>query len=110
MSTTAADERITRSSGNIFRDLGRPEPELLLLKAQLAAQIGEAIARRGWTQTEAAANFGVDQPRVSHLMRGHLSGFSTDALLGYLKRLDVRVNVTLDDPVGTPHEHVLATV
>jgi len=110
VSTNITDDTITVSSGNVFRDLGRPEPELLLFKAQLADQVRVAIARRGWTQTQAADHLGVDQPRVSHLMRGHLAGFSTDALLAFLKRLDVVVNVTLEDPAGQPQDRVLLAV
>jgi predicted XRE-type DNA-binding protein len=108
--STSGDDRITYSSGNVFRDLGRPEPDLLLFKAHLAAQVVEAINRRGWTQAYAADQLGVDQPRVSHLMRGHLSGFSVDALLLYLKRLDVKLNVEIEDPVGDPAGKVLVTV
>jgi predicted XRE-type DNA-binding protein len=110
MSTLIDDERITPSSGNVFRDLGRTEPDLLLFKAHLAAHIAEAISRRGWTQEQAAARLEIDQPRVSHLIRGHLSRFSIDALLGYLKRLDVHMNLEIEDPVGEPAGKVLLTV
>jgi predicted XRE-type DNA-binding protein len=47
---------------------------------------------------------------VSHLIRGHLSGFSIDALMGYLKGLDVKMNVTLEDPVADSTERILVTV
>ncbi len=110
MSSTIDDERVTGSSGNVFRDLGRPDPELLLFKAHLAAHIAMAIERRGWNQTEAATRLGVDQPRVSHLVRGRLAEFSVDALLGYLKRLDVKMNVSLEDPADESSEKVLLTV
>jgi hypothetical protein len=43
-------------------------------------------------------------------MRGHLSGFSIDTLLGFLKRLDVKMNVSLEDPVGEPTDKVLLAV
>jgi len=75
------DEQITVSSGNIFRDLGRADSVLLMFKVKLAVQVSEAIERRGWTQTEAAEHLGVDQPRVSHLVRRQLSRFSVEALL-----------------------------
>jgi len=94
------DERVTPSSGNVFADLGRPDAELALLKAELAAAISQVIARRGWTQTEAAAHLGVDQPRVSHLLRGRLGQFSIEALLSYLIRLDLRVKVSVTDASG----------
>jgi predicted XRE-type DNA-binding protein len=77
---------------------------------ELATHIAEVINRRGWNQTEAAAHLGVDQPRVSHLLRGRLSMFSIDALLGYLKRLDVKMQFELEDPVGEPGGKVLVAV
>jgi predicted XRE-type DNA-binding protein len=108
--STPVDDCITVSSGNVFRDLGRPEPELLLFKARLAAQVAYAITRRGWSQAEAATHLEVDQPRVSHLLRGHLSRFSVDALLTYLKRLDVAVRVELEDPADAGANKILLAV
>ena len=110
MSRRNDDERITVGSGNVFRDLDLPDADLLLFKAHLAAHIAMAIQRRGWTQTEAAAHLSVDQPRVSHLVRGRLEAFSVDALLGYLKRLDVKMSVSLEDPADGSSERVMLTV
>ena len=76
--------KITRSSGNVFADLGLPAPEERLAKAKLAAEIARVIAARGLTQRAAARLMGIDQPKVSHLLRGRLAGFSTDRLLTWL--------------------------
>ena len=62
--------RITKSSGNIFADLGLRHPEQELLKAKLTLQIYRLIKRRGITQTEAGKILGIKQPHVSTLMRG----------------------------------------
>jgi len=105
-----SDEEIAVSSGNVFADLGRADAVLLLFKAKLAAHISAAIERRGWTQKEAAEQLGVDQPRVSHLVRGQLSMFSVEALLGYLIQLDVHVSVALADPVGQNQGSILLAV
>jgi predicted XRE-type DNA-binding protein len=83
---------------------------MLLFKAHLAAHVALVIARRGWTQSEAAKQLGVDQPRISHLVRGRLSEFSVDSLLGYLKRLDVKMSVSIEDPADASSETVLLTV
>jgi predicted XRE-type DNA-binding protein len=104
------DTKIIRSSGNVFRDLGRADADLLLFKSHLAVHISEQITRRGWTQARAAEVLGVDQPRVSDLVRGRLSKFSVDALLGFLKRLDVKMNITLEEPAGETTEKVLIAV
>ena len=75
-----------------------------------AAHIAEAINNRGWTQIEAADRLGVDQPRISHLVSGHLSAFSIEALPGYLKPLDVKMNISIEDPVGDSNEKVVLAV
>lgn len=67
-------------SGNVFADLGLPDAEEALAKARLAQEIVETIERKGLSQSEAAEMMGLDQPKVSALVRGRLSGFSTDRL------------------------------
>jgi predicted XRE-type DNA-binding protein len=84
---------ITEGSDNVFADLGLPDAEALLAKAELARQIGEAIRERELTQARAAELMEVSQPRVSDLLRGRLDKFSLDALVGFLTRL--RRNVTI---------------
>ncbi len=85
--------KVTRSSGNVFRDLGfrREEAEHLLVRTDLMIQLQKAIAARGLKQAEAAKVLRVSQPRVSDLMRGRLDLFSTDTLIDMLARLGVRV-------------------
>ncbi len=84
MKKVAKSEKVevehTRSSGNVFADLGLPDADERMLKAQLAVQIRRFIEAKGWTQTEAAAAVGLDQPKVSHLLRGRLAGFSVERL------------------------------
>lgn len=86
---------VTASSGNVFADLDLPEPEELLAKAELVRQIAAAIDERDLTQTEAARIMGVDQPKVSALLNGHLSGFSMDRLVRFLVALDRDVQITV---------------
>ena len=83
----AEEIQVHSSSGNVFADLGLPNPDELLVKAQLAYQIGELISARQLTQSEAAKLLGIDQPKVSALMRGKLSGFSTERLFRFLNAL-----------------------
>lgn len=86
---------LTESSGNVFADLGIENPEEALAKAKLARAISVIITRRDLTQTQAAAVLGVDQPKVSSLMRGRLSGFSIDRLLRFLLALDRDVDILI---------------
>jgi predicted XRE-type DNA-binding protein len=82
-------------SGNVFADIGVRHPEESLIRAKLAKQIGEIIQKKGFNQSQIASILGVDQPKVSKLVRGRISGFSSDRLLGFLTALgcDVRIEV-----------------
>jgi len=86
----------TVSSGNVFADLGLPDADELLAKADLAIEIRHIIEERGLTQAEAADLMGVDQPKVSALVRGKLDGFSMERLYRFLNALgrDVEIVVT----------------
>jgi predicted XRE-type DNA-binding protein len=84
---------ITEGSDNVFADLGLPDADSLLAKAELARQVAEAIRVRKLTQGRAAELMGVSQPRVSDLLRGRLDKFSFDTLVEFLTRL--RLDVTI---------------
>lgn len=85
---------IVESSGNVFEDIGS---DVALAKADLALAISTIISDHGWTQEEAAAVLGIDQPKISALMRGRLSGFSFERLMRFLNRLNYDVNVTISE-------------
>jgi len=86
---------IRESKGNVFADIGASNPEQALAKAELARQIASIIQARGLTQTQAAKILGIDQAKVSALMRGQLRGFSADRLFRFLNALghDVEIRV-----------------
>lgn len=81
------------SSGNVFRDLGLPDADELNIKANLAIKISQIIARRRLSQVKAAAVLGIDQPKVSAIVRGHLEKFSIERLCEFLTRLGCDVNI-----------------
>lgn len=87
--------KVQVSSGNVFADLGLPNSEEMLVKAELASKIGEIIETRSLTQMDAAEILGIDQPKVSALIRGRLTGFSTERLFRFLNALgsDVEISV-----------------
>lgn len=98
---------VQASSGNIFADLGRPDAEEALARVRLAQQIAGLIDRKGLNQSEAAELMGLDQPKVSALVRGRLSGFSTDRLLRCLMSLGQDVEIVVrDKPLDQPKAHI----
>lgn len=88
-------DEVLESSGNVFADLELDEPEEMLAKAELARRIGNILKRRRLTQAQAATLLGIDQPKVSALLRGKLGGFSTDRLLRFLMALDRDVDIVI---------------
>lgn len=92
----AVDDTITVGSGNVFHDLGLPEPKERLLKSRLAGKVFAEIESRGWTQAQAAHALGLSQPDVSRLTRGVLKGFSVERLMALLVALDYNVSVRIE--------------
>jgi predicted XRE-type DNA-binding protein len=86
---------VEESSGNVFADLGLPDAEELLAKARIVYRICEILEERNLTQEQAAKTLGVDQPKISALMRGRLSGFSTDRLFRFLNALDRDIEIVI---------------
>ena len=87
--------QVEESSGNVFADLNLPNPEERLAKADLAIRIAETIRARRLTQTRAAHILKIDQPKISRLLRGQLSGFSTERLMHFLTLLGRDVEITI---------------
>jgi predicted XRE-type DNA-binding protein len=89
------DTMVHDSSGNVFEDLGLPNPEERLAKAELARVVRAVIKERGLTQVQAAQILGVAQPDVSDLVRGRLSRFSMERLERFLNALDLEVRIQI---------------
>lgn len=67
--------------------------EIYYIKSYLAALVVELIAKKDWTQTEAAERLGVKQPRISEIKKAKLDKFSVDFLLLLLVKLDYRFDI-----------------
>jgi predicted XRE-type DNA-binding protein len=85
--------RVTQGSGNVFADLGLPNPEQELLKAQLTLQIYTILKGSGMKQVEIAKILGVQQPQVSLLMRNRAGNFSVGRLMEFLTALRQDVEI-----------------
>lgn len=82
-------------SGNVFADLGLPNPEQELVKAHLTLEIYQIIKRRKLTQKKAGEILGIKQPSVSLLMRNRSGSFSVGRLMDFLIALDRDVQITV---------------
>jgi predicted XRE-type DNA-binding protein len=89
---------VIRGTGNVYADLGFGNPSEELAKARLAMLLGDVIRDRGLTQTAAAKLMGIDQPKVSHILRGRLGGFSTQRLMEFLTSLGRDVEIVVKMP------------
>ncbi len=91
---------VTKGSGNVFRDLGLPDADILQAKSDLVHEIATIIERRGLSQIEAARILGVSQPKISALLHGHLSGFSLERITRFLNALDCGVEIRVHRKLG----------
>lgn len=82
-------------SGNVFKDIGVPNAEEHLVKAQLVFKIDTILKRRRLKQVEAAELFGVRQPDISKMLRGEFRQFSVERLLRFLVALDQDVEIVV---------------
>ncbi len=87
--------KMTKGSGNVFKDLALPEAEGLQAKAEITRQIFSIIKQKKLTQKAAAELLGLAQPDVSNLMNGRFTGFSTDRLFHLLNVLDRDVEIII---------------
>lgn len=97
-------EHVTPADGNIFADLGfgPEEAENLLMRADLMMAIEKIILARKLKQREAAALFGVSQPRISDLKRGHMDAFTIDSLVNMLAHAGFRLRVSIEPRPDVP--------
>jgi predicted XRE-type DNA-binding protein len=89
------DVEYVESSGNVFADLGIPEPEEAMAKAKVAVKIYETIKAKKLTQAKAAKVLKFSQPKVSLLLRGYLTDFSLERLLRFLNDLGQDVYISI---------------
>jgi predicted XRE-type DNA-binding protein len=100
------DTSITIGSGNIFADLGLPNADDRLLKARIALAISNIIGDQHLSQSAAAERIGIAQPDVSRLLKGRLSGFSLERLLGFARALGSDIEIKIKRPHSDREGHM----
>jgi len=98
--------KIERGSGNVFADLGRPDAETHLLKAQLVIRIDSILRKRRLTQARAARILGVSQPDVSKLLRGDFRQYSLERLFRLLQALGQDIDISVRKPRASRPGHL----
>lgn len=92
---TDQKEGVFAGSGNVFADLGLPDPEARLAKAKLAHAIRSRIREYGLNETQAADRLSTTQDRVSEVMNGRIGKMSYELLLDYLNALECDIQITI---------------
>jgi predicted XRE-type DNA-binding protein len=82
-------------SRNVFKDIGIPNAEEHLIKAQLVFKIDTIMKDRGLKQVEAADLFGIRQSDISKMLRGQFRQFSVERLLRFLVALNQDVEIVV---------------
>ena len=93
--------QVEEGSGNVFADIGLPNPEEALAKAEIARQVNRILTERGLNQVQAGALLRIAQPRVSDLARGRLGKFSLEKLLQFARLTGIDVEIRMR-PSQTP--------
>lgn len=90
-------EKIVKSSGNVFADLGfnTEESAVLVMRAELITSLRQIIEKKHWTQVEAAQHLGISQSRVSDLVRGKWEKFSLDMLVNLIARCGKKITLAV---------------
>ena len=96
-----ADTAVERGSANVFADLGLPDSDAHIVKAELVSRIDDIVRRRGITQAEAGRMLGLSQPDVSRLLRGDFREYSLERLLRLLTMLGRDIDIVIRQPRST---------
>jgi predicted XRE-type DNA-binding protein len=91
---------------NIYADLGFPDAEEMLVKAQLVVKIAEILRERGWSQQQAAKVLGLTQPKLSKMLRGQFRGISEMKMMDCLVRLGRAVKIVVGPEGQTADDRV----
>ncbi len=99
--------RYTESSGNVFADLGIPNPEEALAKAEITSKIHDIAKKKKLTQARLAKLLKISQSKVSLLLRGYLRDFSLERLLRFLNDLGQNVYISVEPASRPGHGHTM---
>jgi predicted XRE-type DNA-binding protein len=108
--TSSGEQTVTPSNGNVFADLGLPDADELLAKADLVHAIQQLVHGKELSQRTAATLLCVAQPDLSKLFRGRLEGFSIERLVRMLNALDQDVRIVVQPKPPSRRRATVRTV
>jgi predicted XRE-type DNA-binding protein len=91
---------IRRGTKNVFADLGFPDAETHLLKAELMSRVQDIIGQKRLTQTRAARITGVSQPDLSRMLKGRFRDVSVERIIRMLTKLGCQVDIVVKPQDG----------
>ena len=91
---------------NVYAQLGFPDADEMLVKAQLVSQIAEILRERGWSQQQAAKVLGLTQPKLSKMLRGQFRGISEMKMMDCLLRLGRTVKIVVGPATKSAEERI----
>lgn len=98
---------VHESIGNIFADLGLPDADTHMLKAEIVAELYRLTLERKLNQTDAGKLMGLSQPEVSRLFKGTFREYSVERLMSFLTAFDLEVEiVSRPRPANVTRGHV----
>jgi predicted XRE-type DNA-binding protein len=97
---------IKEESLNVYEQLGFPDAEEMLVKAQLVSQIAEILRERGWNQQKAAKVLGLTQPKLSKMLRGQFRGISEMKMMDCLLKLGRTVKIVVGPEAAAADERI----
>ena len=80
---------------SVYAELGFPDADEMLVKAQLVMKIAQILRERGWSQQQAAKVLGLSQPKLSKMLRGQFRGVSEMKMMDCLVRLGREVKIVV---------------
>ena len=93
-------------SMNVYEQLGFPDAEEMLAKADLVIKIAEILCERGWSQQQAAKILGLTQPKLSTMLRGQFRGISEMKMMDCLLRLGRAVKIVVGPETESADERI----
>ena len=85
--------KITKSSGNVFADIGRPNAEELQLQAKLVYELHRLLERKRWSASQTARALGIPLLLATGLVEGAFIKAPVGELLRMLGKLNQRIEV-----------------